>query len=165
MATLNAGDNPDVPPLKLTYLCDKEHFQPVSADGVRWLAPQADYYRYEQMLLTRRVEPPSYETWLEWHSQGYGFAAYVRQGTVLSVGTVLRQPEGDWQLAGVRTLDAHLGNGYATAVSSFITNYIVNERGRSACELSSEDAAMRHILAGLGYTLADVPGDGGESGG
>ena len=98
-------------------------------------------------------------------AQGYGFAAYVRQGTVLSVGAVLRQPEGDWQLAGVRTLDAHTGQGYATAVSSFITHYIVNERGRAVCELDSQDAAMRHILEKLGFQLLEEPGDGGETGG
>jgi len=154
-----------LPSLKLTYLCTKNHFRPVKTESVRWLAPQADYYRYEQMLLTRRVDPPAYDTWLEWHGQGYGFAAYVHQGTVLSVGAVLRQPEGDWQLAGVRTLDAHTGKGYATAVSSFITNYIVNERGRAACELDSEDASMCHILEKLGYQIIPEPGEGGESGG
>jgi hypothetical protein len=150
---------------KVAYLCTKESFRPVSSDSVRWLAPQADYYRYQQMLHTRGVEPPLYETWLEWHAQGYGFAAYVRPGTVLSVAAVLRQPEADWELAGVRTLDAHQGLGYATAVSSFITNYILNERGKAACELADEDAAMRHILEKLGYRLVEQPGDAGESGG
>ncbi len=153
------------PSVKLTYLGTRETFRPVPVVGVRWLAPQADYYRYEQMLLTRGVEPPSYATWLEWHSQGYGFAAYVRQGTVLSVGAVLRHAEGDWQLAGVRTLDAHTGNGYATVVSSFLSNYIVNERGRAACGLDSQDLAMRHILEKLGYELVELPGDSGEAGG
>ena len=154
-----------LPSLKLTYLCVKGQFRPVKTESVRWLAPQADYYRYEQMLLTRRVDPPPYDTWLEWHSQGYGFAAYVSQGTILSVGAVMRQPEGDWQLAGVRTLDAHTSKGYAMAVSSFLTNYIVNERGRAACELDSEDAAMCHILEKLGYQIIPEPGEGGESGG
>lgn len=151
------------PSFKITYACTKSIFHPVSVVGVRWLAPQADYYRYEQMLLTRGVEPPNYETWLEWHAQGYGFAAYVRQGTVLSVAVVLRQPEGDWRLAGVRTLDAHTGHGFATAVSSFVTNYIVNERGRAACEPADQDAAMRHILENLGYKLVEEPGNEGET--
>lgn len=135
------------------------------ADGVRWLAPQADYYRYEQMLLTRRVEPPTYETWLEWHAQGYGFAAFVQQGTVLSIGSVLRQPDGDWQLAGVRTLDGHTGQGYATRVSAFITRYIVKERGQAACELDSQDLTMRHILTKLGYQLVEEPGRDADTGG
>ena len=147
------------PTTKLTYFCTRERFQPAALPSVRWLAPQADFYRYEQMLLTRGVDAPSYEAWLEWHGQGYGFAAYVRQGTVLSVGVVMRQPEGDWQLAGVRTLDAHAGNGYATAVSSFLTNYIVNERGRATCELDGEDTAMCHILEKLGYELVIEPGN------
>ena len=150
---------------KITYVCTKTEFQPVSVEGVRWLAPQADYYRYEQMLLTRDVEPPNYETWLEWHTQGYGFAAYVRQGTVLSVAVVLRQPEGYWHLAGVRTLDAHASHGFATAVSSFITNYIVNERGGATCELADQDAAMRHILEKLGYIVVEELGGEGETGG
>ena len=154
-----------MPSIELTYHCTREEFRPVSAEGVRWLAPQADYYRYEQMLLTRGVDPPGYETWLEWHAQGYGFAAFVRQGTVLSVAAVLRQPEGDWQLAGVRTLDAHTGKGCATAVASFVTNYIVNERGRAACELADRDAAMIHILEKLGYQHAEEPGQDGEAGG
>lgn len=155
----------NLPSQKLTYLCTREQFRPAETKGVRWLAPQADYYRYEQMLLTRGVDPPSYDTWLEWHAQGYGFAAYVHQGTVLSVGAVLRQPEGDWQLAGIRTLDAHTGKGYATAVSAFLTTYILNERGRAACQLDSQDTAMRHILEKLGYESVDEPGENGESGG
>jgi hypothetical protein len=153
------------PSIKLTYLCTRESFKPAPVTGVRWLAPQADFYRYEQMLLTRGVDPPTYDSWLEWHTQGYGFAAYVQQGTVLSVAAVLRQPEGDWQLAGVRTLDAHTGKGYATAVSSFITQYIVTERGRAACELADQDAAMLHILVKLGYTRDDEPGQSADTGG
>ncbi len=154
-----------MPSEKPAYFCLKAGFRPTAHEGVRWLAPQADYYRYEQMLLTRGVEPPTYETWLSWHAQGYGFAAFVRQGTVLSVGAVLRQPEGDWQLAGVRTLDAHVGQGFASAVSSFLTNYIVNERGRAKCELADQDFAMRRILERLGYVLIDRPGNSGDAGG
>ncbi len=150
---------------RLTYICNRERFRPAALPSVRWLAPQADFYRYEQMLLTRGVAAPVYDIWLEWHTHGYGFAAYVRQGTVLSVGVVLRQPEGDWQLAGVRTLDAYAGNGYATAVSSFLTNYIVNERGRAACELVSTDTAMCRILEKLGYELVIEPGNESETGG
>jgi len=153
------------PSAKVSYLCTKESFRPVPSDSVRWLAPQADYYRYQQMLYTRGVDPPLYETWLEWHAQGYGFAAYVRPGTVLCVAAVLRQPEADWELAGVRTLDAHQGQGYAVAVSSFVTNYILNERGTASCELASDDSAMRHILEKLGYRLVEQSGDAGETGG
>ena len=153
------------PSVQLNYVCTRDLFLPASHEGVRWLAPQADYYRYEQMLLTRGVDPPGYDTWLEWHAEGYGFAAFVRQGTVLSVAAVLRQPEGDWQLAGVRTLDAHIGQGCATAVSSFITHYIVQQRGRCACSLADQDTAMRHILEKLGYRAEEVPGDAGDSGG
>lgn len=140
-----------MPSEKPTYRCVRERFLPVSHAGVRWLAPQADYYRYEQMLLTRGVDPPTYEAWLSWHTEGYGFAAFVTQGTVLSVASVIRQPEGDWELAGVRTLESHQGRGYGTAVSSFVTAYIVTERGRAACELADQDLAMRHILQKLGY--------------
>jgi hypothetical protein len=135
----------------LVYACTAESFRPASTESVRWLAPQADYYRYEQMLLTRGVEPPTYETWLEWHSQGYGFAAYVEHGIALSIGAVLRQPSGDWELAGVRTLEKHLGKGYATAVSSFITGYILNERGRSLSKAPVDNPGICHILQKLGY--------------
>ncbi len=138
----------------ILYVCTPESFTPVSTDGVRWLAPQADYYRYEQMLLTRGVEPPSYETWLHYHEQGYGFAAFVEQGIVFSIGAVLRQPSGDWELAGVRTLENHFRRGYAGAVSSFITNYILNERGRSLAKAPADNTAMRHILQKLGYEEA-----------
>ena len=157
--------SPTAPSQPITYLCLRDEFRPTPHDSVRWLAPQADYYRYEQMLLTRGVDPPSYETWLEWHAQGYGFAAYVRQGTALSVAAVLRQPEGDWQLAGVRTLDSHQRQGFATVVSSFVTNYILTERCRAACPLASNDHAMCHILEKLGYKLVEEAGNGGESGG
>jgi len=142
--------------LSVRCICTPESFRPAPTTGVRWLAPQADYYRYEQMLLTRGVAPPSYETWLEWHALGYGFAAFVRAGTVLSVGTVLRQPEGDWQLAGVRTLDGHTGQGHATAVSSFLTAYILAERGRAACAVPEDSPAMRRIVERLGYVVASL---------
>ena len=141
--------------VKLTFICTSESFRPLSTEGVRWLAPQADFYRFEQMLLTRGVDPPKYEAWLEWHRQGYGFAAHVDQGTVLSIGTVMRQPEGDWLLAGVRTLDKHTGNGYAAAVSSFITKYVLRVQGRCASSLTDNDAPMRHILQKLGYSVVD----------
>jgi hypothetical protein len=133
-----------------------ETFRPVATAGVRWLAPQADYYRYEQMLLTRGVVPPSYDAWLDWHAQGYGFAAFVRAGTVLSVGTVLRQPGGDWQIAGVRTLDGHTGQGHATAVASFLTAYILAEHDHAACDVPEDCPAMRRIVERLGYVTAGV---------
>ena len=136
-------------------VCTPESFQPTSTDGVRWLAPLADYYRYEQMLLTRGVEPPTYETWLELHSQGYGFAAFVENGIVLSIGAVLRQPSGDWEIAGVRTLDKHIGKGYATGVTSFLTKYILQERGRSLCSVPSGNSAMNAILRKLGYASCE----------
>ena len=138
----------------LCLVCTPERFSPVTSPHTRWLAPKADFYRYEQMLLTREAQPPTYETWTQWHEQGYGFAAYVVNGTVRSIGTVLRQPDSDWELAGVRTLEKHQRMGCATAVASFITNYILQQKGRVVCRIDSENAAMWSILEKLGYTVS-----------
>lgn len=145
------------PSERLAYACSPDRFAGVQSAQVRWLAPRADFYRYEHMLLTRGVAPPSYAEWTEWHANGYGFAAYLVSGTVISVAAVLRQPESDWELAGVRTLDSHQRRGYATAVASFLTGYILAEKGRAICHLDSEDAAMRHILTKLGYERVTEP--------
>ena len=135
----------------LRCVCTREQFHPVPSENVRWLAPRADFYRYQQMLQTRGVEPPSLEEWLDWHSQGYMFAASVRQGTILAIAAVLKHSETDWELAGVRTLEKHQRQGHGTSVSSFLTDYILSRQEQATCHTHEENLPMRRILANLGY--------------
>lgn len=138
------------PPI-VRYVCTRETFRPVPCEQVRWLAPQADFYRYQQMLQTRGVAPPTLEEWLEWHAQGYSFAASVHQGTIRAIAAVLKHSESDWELAGVRTLEAHQRQGHGTAVSSFLTEYILSRQQRAICHTHDDNLPMRRILDKLGY--------------
>ena len=138
-------------PEVMTLICTRETFRPVPTDSVRWLAPNADFYRVQQAMRTNGLEPPAFEAWLDWHRQGYRFCAKTPQGIIVAGAAVLKHSETEWELAGVRTQAAHQGQGHGKAVSSFITAYILSELPQAVCHTEASNAAMLRVAESLGY--------------
>ena len=73
----------------ITLICIRENFRPAPTDSVRWLAPNADFYRVQQAMRSNGLEPPAFEAWLDWHRQGYRFCAKTPQGIIVAQAAVL----------------------------------------------------------------------------
>lgn len=132
-------------------VCTRTSFQPAPTKGVRWLAPRADFYRFEQTARTRGVVPPDYETWLRWHEQGCSFCAIAPAGTIVAYGLVVRHTEVEWEISGIRTLDAHQKQGHGTSIARFLTHYVLAERERVVCHVPIENEVMQRLLNKIGY--------------
>lgn len=142
---------------KIKLVCTRESFSPSPMSDVRWLAPQADYYRMQHAILARNAEPPSLEEWLDWNRLGYSFCAALNQGVILAYAAVLKNPESAWELTGVRTLDAHQRKGHGKSVSVFITAYILKEKPLAVCNIENANSPMLHLAEGLGYLQMEDP--------
>jgi hypothetical protein len=138
----------------ITLICTRESFRPAPMEGVRWLAPNADFYRVQQAMRSNGLEPPAFEEWLDWHRQGYRFCARTPQGIIVAGAAVLKHSATEWELAAVRTQAAHQGQGHGRAVSSFITAYILGELPEAICHTAASNTAMLHVAESLGYQRA-----------
>ena len=136
---------------KIRWVCTRASFKPSPSKAVRWLAPQADFYRFQQSQMTRGVEPPTLETWTEWHENGLVFCGVTERGILRAYAAVLKHENSDWELMGVRTLEEFQKRGFATIGCSFITEYILRYNEVAACEIEESDEAMTRTLVKLGY--------------
>ena len=136
---------------KIKWVCTRASFKPAPSKEVRWLAPQADFYRFQQAQMTRGVEPPSLETWTEWYQSGLILAGYTERGILRGYAAVMKHSETDWEMTGVRTLEAFQQRGFATLNCSFVTEHILRTLETSYCEIEEDDAPMTKILIKLGY--------------
>ena len=138
-------------PDTIMLICTRESFQSVKCDSVRWLAPNADYYRIQQAMRTDGLDPPDFETWLEWHRQGRRFCATTLMGTIVAQASVVKSSDCDWELAEVRTQAAARRRGHGLAVASFITAYILGERQQAICHALASTIGMQELAMKLGY--------------
>ncbi len=133
------------------FKCTKESFKPQETKGVRWLAPNADFYRFQQFLRTQKSECPSVEEWLDWYANGIVFCGYLEAGNLRALAAVIKKDQPDWELAEVQTLEAFRNKGFATATCAFIASYALNHRSEITYLLGLECVAMEQILAKLGF--------------
>lgn len=142
----------------LTLICTRESFQPASVEWVRWLALNADLYRVQQAFRTGGLPAPAYPEWEAWHREGYRFSAAMVQNTIVSTAAVLKHSENDWELAAVRTQEAHRRSGYGKAACTFITHYILDNLPQAVCYIAADNEPMLNLAKGLGYRVQETEG-------
>jgi RimJ/RimL family protein N-acetyltransferase len=143
-------DAPESTPI--TLICTRDTFQPAPVEWVRWLALNADLYRVQQAFRTSGRTAPAYADWEEWHRQGYRFSAAMVQNVIVSSAAVLKHSETVWELAAVRTQEAHLRKGYGKAACTFITRYILDNLSQAVCHVAADNDPMLNLVKSLGYT-------------
>ena len=144
-------DNPVPESTTLTLICTRESFQPAPVEWVRWLALNADLYRVQQAFRTSGLTAPAYPEWEEWHRQGYRFCAAMVQNAIVSTAAVLKHSDTEWELAAVRTQEAHLRKGYAKAACTFVTTYILDNLPQAICHVAADNVPMLNLAKSLGY--------------
>ena len=137
----------------LTLLCTRESFQPAPVEWVRWLALNADLYRVQQAFRTSGLPAPTYPEWETWHRQGYLYCAAMVQNAIVSTAAVRKHSENRWELASVRTQEAHRRKGFGKAACTFITRYILDNRPEAICRIDAEDEPMLNLVKSLGYQV------------
>lgn len=137
----------------LTLMCTREAFRPAPIEWVRWLALNADLYRLQQAFRTNGLTAPAFPEWEEWHRQGYRFCAAMVQNAIVSTAAVLKHNATEWELAAVRTQDAHLRKGYGKAACTFATGYILDHLPQAICHVAAGNEPMLNLLKDLGYQL------------
>jgi RimJ/RimL family protein N-acetyltransferase len=137
----------------LTLICTRESFRPAPVEWVRWLALNADLYRVQQAYRTSGLPAPAYPEWEAWHREGTLFCAAMVQNAIVSMGAVRKPTETEWELAAVRTQEAHRRKGYGKAACTFATRYILDNLPRSVCHVAADNTPMLNLLKALGYEV------------
>ena len=131
------------------YECSSATFRPQPRYPVRWLDWERDYD------LVRTIWPDevslSRETWLEARELGYRYCAVVEGTRLLAIAAVWCYSGTAWEVAAVRTRPDARRRGYAHAVVSFVTAYILDSGRRATCTTGLDNAAMQRTAESVGF--------------
>ena len=136
------------------YECTPATFRPHMRHPVRWLDWERDYD------LARTIwpdeSPLSRETWLEARELGYRYCGVVVQHPageprLLAIAAVWRYSGTAWEAAAVRTQPDARRQGYAQAVVSFDTAYILTCGQRATCTTGANNLAMQKTAESVGF--------------
>jgi RimJ/RimL family protein N-acetyltransferase len=152
----------DDSPKYVHYECTPATFRPHTRHPVRWLDWERDY------ALARTIwpdeSPLTRETWLEASELGYRYCGAVVEhpaGAVvqhpageprlLAIAAVWRYSETAWEAAAVRTRPDARRRGYAKAVLSFVTAFILDSGRRATCTTGRANLAMQKTAESIGF--------------
>jgi ribosomal protein S18 acetylase RimI-like enzyme len=131
------------------FSCTRDTFKPVAHGTVRWLDQDKDFPLFQAIRVS--LEPPTRAEWDEWHTEGYQYCAIVENGEIVSVAAALRRSESAWEVAAVWTHPDFRGRGYAKAVCSFVTAYILDTGRVATCGTRENNAPMIGVVKALGF--------------
>ena len=134
----------------IEFVCPQETFKPVAHDMVRWLNQDKDLHLV-QAIFEKGQEPPSREEWDDWHKQGYQYCAIVKDGRIVSIAAVWKYSESAWETAAVWTKEEFRCQGYAKAVCSFVTSYILGCGRKATCSTRKTNVPMIRVAENLGF--------------
>ena len=140
-----AADNPWV-----RFVCTPETFAKVDYSRVRWLDMDADYPLMREAWEVRGLAPAR-EDCLSWRDQGYEYCALVEDERILAIAAAWRRSPTAWELAAVWTREEARGRGYAKAVCSCATAYILANGRIATCSTRSRNLPMIRVAKSLGY--------------
>lgn len=133
------------------FVCNKETFKPVAYDMVRWLDQDKDFQLFRDMNMNPSVEPITREEWDDAHKQGYHFCAIIKDNRIVACAAVWKYSESSWEVAAVGTKKEFRCRGYAKAVCSFVTSYILNNGRQATCHTEENNIPMIKVLESLNF--------------
>jgi GNAT superfamily N-acetyltransferase len=137
-------------PAHVNLECVPETFRPDAGHAVRWLDAEADYPLARDFWFI----PISREDWLGFRAEGYGYAAAVEGGRIVSLAAVWRYSDAAWEAAGVATRPDARRRGYGRAAVSFVTAAILGAGRRATCLTAADNVAMQRTAQSVGYYFA-----------
>lgn len=132
----------------VSFTCTRQTFRPVPCCEGRWIDSNEDATEF---LLTQAYTGTTLEEWQQWCRDGYRFAVLPIAGKTVSKAATLRFAPTVWELAAVGTAQACRGQGYATAICSFVTDYILSVNATAKCHTRADNPAMIRVVEHLGY--------------
>jgi len=134
------------------FVCTKETFKPVSHDIARWLDQDEDFHLVRAWMEEQRFPngPLSQEEWDEWHKDCQ-FCAVLQDGKIASIAHAWKASESTWIVAGVYTKEGCRCRGYAKAVCSLVTSYILSYKSKAICVTKDRNIPMIRVLESLGF--------------
>jgi predicted GNAT family acetyltransferase len=133
----------------ISFVCTPETFKPITHDMVRWLDSDKDFYLM-QAIEVEEGEPLSREEWESWQKECQ-FCAMVRDGKIISLAHAWKYSETAWEVAGVWTKEEFRCQGYARAVCSFVTSYILSCGRKATCSTRQNNVPMIKVAESLGF--------------
>ena len=133
-------------PQYISYECTRQTFRPVMIYPVRWLDWEEDY------LLVQEFWPSQTPNgWYHARQEGFQYCAVIEHGQIRALAAVWRYSDTTWEVASVYTQPGVRGKGYAKAVVSFVTAYILEMDKRATCNTSRDNRAMQRVAESVGF--------------
>jgi RimJ/RimL family protein N-acetyltransferase len=131
------------------YACTQHTFRPDQRYPVRWLEWDEDY------PLAQGIWPDSHpltlSTWQEARELGYHYCAVIEGQQIQAIAAVWRYSMTAWEVAAVHTRPEARRRGYASAVVSFVTAYILDAGRCATCTTAWDNLAMQRTAEGVGF--------------
>jgi predicted GNAT family acetyltransferase len=128
------------------YECTLQRFHPVMSYPVRWLEWEQDYPLVQQFWPEQTAQG-----WREARQQGFQYCAVVEHDQIQALAAVWRYSEDSWEAASVYTRPEMRGRGYAKAVVTFVTAYILEAGKRATCSTTHDNRAMQRVIESVGF--------------
>jgi len=123
-----------------------------SNDDIVWLSAKKHHVMIKEFIDANDIIT-GISVFDECLENGINYCALIKDKKILAMGCVERYSDLIWEVADIKVHQAHRGNGYGKAITSFISNYIL-VNGRSVTGYTRENnLAMRKIFTNLGFEL------------
>jgi hypothetical protein len=135
----------------ITYECTRQTFRPSLNTPVRWLDWDQDYPLAQAMWPAS--SPLTQEIWREAQQQKYMYGALIEGQQIQAMAAVWKYSDTAWEVAAVRTRRGIRRRGYAKAVVSFVTAYILVGGRLATCSMAGDNIAMQRTAESIGFYL------------
>ncbi|HLO29883.1 MAG TPA: GNAT family N-acetyltransferase [Anaerolineales bacterium] len=133
-------------PQFVSYECTPQGFQAVSSYPVRWLEWEEDY-----SLVARFWPEQTPNGWYAARQEGFQYCAVIEQNQIRALAAVWRYSEVAWEVASVYTHPEVRRRGYAKAVVSFVTAYILGAGKLATCSTGRDNRGMQRVAESVGF--------------
>jgi len=133
-------------PEYISYECTRQTFRPLTTYPVRWLDWEEDYPLIQEFWPSQTPNG-----WYQARLQGFQYCAVIEHGQIRALAAVWRYSDTAWEVASVYTQPEARRQGYAKAVVSFVTAYILEMSKRATCNTSRDNIAMQRVAESVGF--------------
>src|ERR671922_2897195 len=133
----------------IEYECTRQTFRLWPFSAVRWLDWDTDYSLAQSMW--PESLPLTQEIWQQARREKYTYCAVIEGNQIQSMAAVWKYSDTAWEVAAVGTRPAMRRRGYAKAVVSFVTAYILDAGRLATCSTASDNIAMQRTAESIGF--------------
>jgi RimJ/RimL family protein N-acetyltransferase len=133
-------------PQYVSYECTSQTFHPMMPHPVRWLEWGQDYPLVQQFWPEQTPQG-----WQEARQKGFQYCAVIDHSQIQALAAVWRYSETAWEVASVYTRPKVRRRGYAKAVVTFVTAFILEAGKLATCSTAPDNRAMQRVAESVGF--------------